>query len=125
MSVTFFPQEIKGGVYLPPSHHTFGDGINVANSNAADLLEAMGLPREAYTGGELPIDQFINRARNYLRSHVGKPSEAIPPEVEKEPGKVEIIFFGRRPGYVNEKLLALVKMAEEGKSQGATLICWG
>ena len=119
MSVTFWPVcQTRQNIEESLQH-------NVCNANAADLVEAMGLPREDYVGGEMPIDTFINRCRNYLRSHIGKPSDAILPEVDKERGKCEVIFFGRREGYINEKLHALVVMAERAKTEGALTISWG
>ena len=117
MSVSFYP--IRG-------IHPVGNDldINVSNGNACDILVALGLsPREQ--GGELRIDEFINRCRNWLRANIGKPGREIEPSVDAEPGRATFIDCGRREGYLNEKLHALAVMAERGREQGATLISWG
>ena len=94
--------------------------------NAADILAAIGFvypDDDMY--GELPVDQFINRCRSRLRQGFGKRSGEIEWSVSKEPGKMTVYSGSRREGYIEEKLLALVKMAEEGKAKGATLVAWG
>jgi hypothetical protein len=123
MSVSFFPARGDQPPRLRRAELQHLD-INVANSNACDLLEAMGLPREDYVGGELSIDRFINRCRNRLRAGIGKRSPDLETIIMKEPGKATFYDCGRREGYIEEKLLTLVKMAEEGKTLGATLIAW-
>ena len=123
MSVSFFP-----GPHGTVERFTAEEQLefNYNERNAADILAAIGFvypDDDMY--GELPVDQFINRCRSRLRQGFGKRSGEIEWSVSKEPGKMTVYSGSRREGYIEEKLLALVKMAEEGKAKGATLVAWG
>ena len=98
------------------------EGINVCNANAADILNALGLPNKPC--GDIAIDPFLGLCRSWLRANIGKTAPALPGARDKEPGKIEVVFFGRREGYLNEKIHALATMAVQAKEQGATHIVW-
>jgi len=43
---------------------------------------------------------------------------------KKEERGARIFDFGLSPGYINQKILKMVKIAEEGKKMGATVVCF-
>ncbi len=76
--------------------------LNLANGNAIEMMEIMGYPpNEGYT---VPIDEFIGRATQWLRRHVGKQVGGT--DTHEEPreisGKNIDYRFGREQVYKRE-----------------------
>ena len=92
------------------------DYVNVGNENAGAILRELGYSIEdSYFTA--PIDEFIGRCRSWLRRNIGKRSNEI--EAVQDGNWIEC---GRREGYLNEKIMLLVLIAEAGKTQGGTKI---
>ncbi|MEU2454855.1 hypothetical protein ABZ605_32800 [Streptomyces sp. NPDC012765] len=101
MSVTFFVDSA-------------GEGVNLANSNAARVLGVLGYDELA---GDAEADDFLGRVLVAL---------ALTPEDAGRPATAEGRFVdcGRRVGYVQERLEELYELAEEARARGLT-IYWG
>lgn len=110
MSVTFYG-------YIAQTETIIESGdVNMANANAAFVLDSLGLPTDDLSGG-LPADDFLGRVLMAL---------AIAPEDEGRPGYqvAERLFdCGRRPGYLQDQLGALRELAEQCTPLGAE-VAW-
>ena len=93
--------------------------ICLANSNAVDLLLALGLP-PAPGGGPTPLEQFANLVTAALRRHVGRRSPEIPPFCDQQKGQMTVIALGRREGYIEERLGDLAAVVQCSRTDGAT-----
>ena len=157
--------------------------LDMSQRNAQIVMSALGLS-PSDEGFNMPIDQFINLARHWLKTHINKPStgfgntqnatdDELMIQAETEVAKVDTTFlkrkienqveksfpdksrdekqkiitfrlgnekkkmidnlftkkkeergvkhydFGLRDGYINEKILQMVMIAEKGKEVGA------
>jgi hypothetical protein len=112
VSISFFSTRFEGS----ETFCSAGD-LNMSNRNASIVMAAVGFPDEPC--GEMPIDTVIHLCRNYLRARIGKPSAALPTNVDGN-------FWdcGLPEGYVNQRVHQLVLLASEGKERGATHITW-
>jgi hypothetical protein len=108
-----------------------GPEVNVSNRNAADILEALGLPFEDGSGS-LPADQFLGRV---LTALAVAPQDPGVPMHELVPGESTIfgpvsefgarfIDCGRREGYLQERLLQLEEVATHSMLEGRE-VSWG
>jgi hypothetical protein len=103
----------------PNPHYRNDLTLNMTNENANALFAALGF---VDPDALIPIDQFINIATHWLQKSVGKPSGEVAGSMDQQPGRPTMIDFGRRAGYLNEKIIKAVKIAREGKARGATHI---
>ena len=104
MSITFAPSADGG-----PS-------VNMANGNAAQVLDLLGLAEECY--GELPAEDILGRvlvAQGLLG--VATDDEQGRPEVRDG----NWIECGRRPGYLAEKLAELHEIATWARERHAVV----
>ncbi|MFI8769585.1 hypothetical protein ACIGN6_32400 [Streptomyces sp. NPDC053792] len=101
MSVTFFVDST-------------GEGVNMANSNAARVLGVLGYGELA---GEAEADDFLGRVLVGL---------ALTPVDAGRPAAAEGNFIdcGRRAGYIQERLEELRGLAEEARARRLP-VCWG
>jgi hypothetical protein len=105
-----------------------GPELNVANGNAVDLLQLLGLPVEPW--GEAPAEDFLGRvlmAQALL--NVATDDEHGRPAVFDEQGDlfgvtVPTVWCGRRPGYLAEKLAELHQIATWAHQFNAA-VQWG
>ena len=114
MSVTFTAQDPTTGEFVS----TEAMEINMANGNAATVLEVLGLDAVELMGGE-PADAFLGRVLMAM---------AVSPEDAGVPAHTAVdnarwIECGRRPGYVQERLEQRHALAEFAKGLGAE-VCW-
>jgi len=119
MSVTFC-------IYDPEANRLVGedDFVNLANDNARDLLEWLGLNDDPYLTGSHDADDLIARCRRRLWD-VPRNHDPELPRVEERPlAHATYIFPGRRPGYLREKTQLLLELAEKAK-EGGYRISWG
>jgi len=105
--------------------------VNVSNANARLLLEALGLPFEDGSGS-LDADDFLGRV---LTALAVAPEDAGVPVHQMVPGESTIfgpvveggatfIDCGRRPGYLQERLLQLEEVATHSLLAGRK-VSWG
>ncbi len=100
-----------------------GDGrfeLNVSNVNAAEILERLGLD----TGGDWPAgdidpDELLGRA---LVAGVGRDDSGVA-AVDDVVGPGVVTDCGRRAGYFEDRMGALVELAVEAKRRG-TRVAW-
>jgi len=97
--------------------------VNVGNANGYDLLLALGLAPEP--GGELALDAFAGLVTAGLRRHLGRRSPELAEATNAGPGRMTMIFCGRREGYIEERLGDLAGVVQRGREAGATQISWG
>lgn len=97
--------------------------VNVTNANGADLLLALALTPKP--SGELPIDHFAGLVTTALRRHLGRRSPELAETTDTAPGRMAMIFCGRREGYVEQRLGDLAALTQRGRAVGATHISWG
>lgn len=99
--------------------HTHGPELNMANGNAAAILQLLGLPADP--GGEATAEQMLGRiliAQALL--DVATDDENGTPDVHD--GRV--IYCGRRPGYLAERLADLQEIATWAHQHHVPVV-WG
>lgn len=96
----------------------------LTNSNAVDLLLALGLQPDP-VGGPMPLEQFANLVTAALRRHLGYRSPEIPPFCDQREGQMTVVTLGRREGYIEERLGELAILLQRSRAAGATHIGWG
>lgn len=110
MSITFSAQS-----FIEDSEETWGamESVNVSNVNARFLLENLGL--EFDYSGAVDAEQFLGAilvAQGIAPVDEGRPWNELP-----GPG-MRTIDGGRRPGYLQDQLLELTKVAQQAKELG-------
>lgn len=113
MSVTFFAADAQQA--------TEGLEINMSNANAAFVLDALGFAEDVQAGdlcGELPAQDFLGRVLTAFG--LAPVDEGVPAH------RVEANFIecGRRPGYLQERLVQLQELAEVACGH-KSVIAWG
>ena len=99
------------------------ESLGVSNTNAADLLAALGLADPH--AEPVPLDVFSNLVTTALRRHLGKRSPAYASVEDIQPGRMSITYCGRSEGYIERRLSELAVMTQEARAIGATHIGWG
>lgn len=96
-----------------------GEGfINLANTNARELLRWLGLPNgEGELSGDAPAAEIAARCRRRLWPEARNEDPGVPATRE---GRV--IDCGRRPGYLPEKVALLLALCE---GAGDRRLTWG
>lgn len=104
------------------AHTDLEVSINVNNGNARHLLELLGLPFDG-NGGTLDAHDFKGRV---LVAMALNPADAGVPAhtAHSDLLGMTVIDGGRRPGYTDERLTALLDVAEAAIRQGRT-VSWG
>jgi hypothetical protein len=128
MTVNFMPyvHDAARNVWtIPPTARDTGDDfeLSMSNDNGADLLLALGITPEP-NGGVLSIEAFGGRVTAALRRRLGRRSPERASFVDAEPGKMPVIYVGRREGYVEERLGDLARLVQHSRAAGATHIAW-
>jgi hypothetical protein len=92
------------------------DALNLATSNALELLRWLGLPAEEY--GQHPAADMAARCQRRLWDVTRNHDPEIAPTTEGGPGtgRCSVIIIGRRPDYLREKTAALLWLAEKAKA---------
>jgi hypothetical protein len=111
--------------------------LDVCNANARFLLEALGFgsPTEEYgdDGSVLPgvyvelcgsttPDDFLGRVLMALA--VAPEDPGIPAQDVSSPGSARVVDFGRRAGYLQDRLANLLSIVTFAKERNLD-ICWG
>lgn len=94
--------------------------INLGNRNARLVLDALGYEMDEEGFWQDTIDTFINKARSYLRSTIGKQSKGFDDVVTTD--GPYMVDCGLPTGYIEKQVHRLVVLAQEGKQRGATVI---
>ena len=128
MSVCFLPfiyDTARGAWTLPgrASQDTDAFTLSLANANAADLLNALGIAPEP-APEPLPIGLMSALVTRALRRRLDKRSVAIAPVIDAQPGTMTLIRCGRRAGYVEERLGDLARLIQRSCAIGATHPGW-
>lgn len=104
MSVTFYG-------YIAETETIIESGdVNMANANAAFVLDSLGLPTDDLSGG-LPADDFLGRVLMALA--VAPQDEGVPAYDDTRPGGPQWTECGRREGYLQDQLEALRELTEQ------------
>jgi hypothetical protein len=97
--------------------------LGVCNANAVDLLLALGLDPSA-NGGVMAIGAFSSLVTAALRRHLGCRSPELPTVEDAQPGQITMIHVGRREGYIERKLGALMLAIQRSRAIGASHFGW-
>jgi hypothetical protein len=127
MSVDFFPYVFdpgRGTWGLPARFATQVLELNLSNANAADLLNALGLPSDQ-NAEPMPIEAFSGLVTAALRRHLGKRSPELPPITDTALDRITLVDCGRSEGYIERRLGDLAMLVHQGRAIGATHIGWG
>lgn len=111
MHVTFAPQE--------------GDdlSINLSNMNARVVMESLGYSNdEQIAFGDATGEDFLGRILTALA--LAPEDEGMPSYADEKEGQATMIYCGRRPGYLQERLEQLRALAEFSVATGRQ-IQWG
>lgn len=95
--------------------------VNMANSNAADVLLALDLDTDDLAGSE---DAATFRARVLVALATERIDAAEPAYSERMAGGAMLHSGGRAEGYVGERLAALLEVAEAAEGYGVRVV-WG
>lgn len=93
--------------------------VNMSNSNAADVIEALGYPRDEYCSGEAEPDDLIGRC---LIAEAIAPDPALPSYTQTGINGARLIDAGRAPGYIRSKCYQIRVLAEQAKVLGRTVV---
>ena len=115
MTINFMP-------YLRDAAHDVWT-IPPTARDGADLLLALGITPEP-NGGVLPIEAFAGLVTAALRRHLGRRSPERASFIDAEPGKMPLIYLGRREGYIEERLGDLARLVQHARGASATHIAW-
>jgi len=83
-----------------------GEPVNLANGNAALVLDRLGLPADLW--GECPAADFGARC---LLGTVGYPDDGMPAATYRHPTMATLVDAGLRPGYFTDVLARLADLA--------------
>ncbi|WP_206663661.1 hypothetical protein [Prescottella subtropica] len=92
--------------------------VNMSNTNAVMLLDLLGLDTEGF--GDCPADDFLGRV--LVASALSPADEGVPAHAVG--GNPRMIDCGRRPGYIQERLGDLHRLAAWAVENGRT-VQWG
>jgi len=104
MSVTFCVRTPGGD--LPTE-------INLANPNARELLEWIGLDAGEFLWGEVQARELAALCRRRLWNEARNDDPEVADELEEVSGRCTVHRMGRRAGYLREKTEALLAVAAE------------
>ena len=104
-------------IYFSSECGVDGGYVNMSNSNAYMVMQAVGLGDECC--GEMKVEVFLNLCQNWLRRNINKLSKEI---LTVQDGN--FINCGVDEGYVNNRVHQLVLLAQKAKSNGAKMIFW-
>lgn len=91
--------------------------INMANGNAAMVLEALGY--EYDNCGAVDSADLVRRCIKFLNTAEIDRGET--PSESQEPGKCRVINCGRREGYLQEKITLIRDLALEASRKGVQI----
>ena len=98
--------------------------LNLANSNAGDLLRWLGLPAYAQYGdliGDLAAVELAARCRRRLWPEPRNLDPARPSVDLEQPGRAHFLECGRQAGYLRERTGQLLALCERDL---ASIIDW-
>ena len=93
--------------------------VSMCNGNAADVVEALGYPREDYCDGEAEPDDLIGRC---LIAVALAPDPSLPAYEQVGQRGARLIDVGRDAGYIREKCSQIRALAEQAKLMGRTVV---
>jgi hypothetical protein len=112
---------INGVMVVPEWDVSDAFDVNLANANAAAMIDALGVLDEARElVGCLPGEEFAARVL-FARVLVGDDS-GIRPTEDRQPGRATMIDCGRRPGWWAETLTRLESLAQEAVRLGRDVV---
>ena len=96
--------------------------VNMSNSNAHNVCQALGIDLEPEWCGSMSADDFLGRV--LLALAISPEDEGMPSyELPREPGRVRWIEAARRPGYLQERLGQLRELADWAVANEA-IVMW-
>lgn len=93
--------------YIATPTHFYVTNLNMANSNAADLLQWIGLNASLWSGEKVKASAIAPLCRRRLWDVKRNYDEAIPGG-----GDDRVIYCGREAGYLRRRTAELLKVCE-------------
>jgi hypothetical protein len=112
MSVSFYIGNLKDGATT--INFVAELNINMSNSNAAMVLDALGIPDTDCLCGHMNRTQFANLCTSWLQQHIGKQSAEIDASIARGVLGATFIDCGVREGYINQQIRRLSEAARAG-----------
>jgi hypothetical protein len=107
--------------YIATPTHFYVTNLNMANSNAADLLKWIGLDASLWSGERFKASVIAPLCRRRLWDEKRNYDEEIPGMEDDR-----VIYCGRKAGYLREKTEHLLKVCEMAIDlDPAAEIYWG
>jgi hypothetical protein len=121
MSVSFYLGNLKDDVTTIDFVKDLD--INMSNSKARMVLNALGIPDTDDLGGQLDRVQFANLCASWLQQHIGKQSAKIDTSVMRGTFGATFIDCGVPEGYINRQIRRLSEAARA--ADDGNVIYWG
>ena len=105
-----------------------GEGLNVGNSNARDILANLGLNPHFEAEGVYPLEQFEAECSTFLRIAAGGDADAAKPARALDGRSLmesRVIDCGRREGYLSVRISKLGVMSAAALAAGFTHMSCG
>lgn len=94
--------------------------VNVSNANATEILDRLGLATEGgWLVGDIDPDDLLGRA---LVANIGRDDSGVA-AVDDLSGDGVVTDCGRRPGYFDSRMRALIELAMEARRRGVR-VAW-
>jgi hypothetical protein len=121
MSVSFYLGNLKDGATMIDFVKDLD--IDLSNSNARMVLNALGLPNTDDLCGHMDRVQFANLCASWLQQHIGKQSPKIETSVARGTFGATFIDCGVPEGYINQRIRQLSEAARTACN--GNIIYWG
>ena len=110
----------------PGSYVRTDEELNMSNSNAAAVLSALGLDADFWDAPAKPIEELEQAISFYLNSEIASfLDRGTDTLVHSSEGGATMINYGRREGYITEKVKIAEQCVKEAKGKGATKYYFG
>jgi hypothetical protein len=109
-----------GGVLVDEVHDFVT--VNLANGNAARVMQLLGYTGDDIYCGSAAVDDFLGRL--LVADGLLETSDERAPQTFTGHRGATLIDLGERAGYLNEKISLLIDLANWAKANNSD-ICWG
>ncbi len=99
----------------------FPSGVNLSNTNATALMDAVGLNYDFQNSPDINLNLFEEKVISFLANH----GPHSPIHKAQDPIQIgNFIDLGRRENYLIQKAWQLISVIRDAKKLGATLAFW-
>jgi hypothetical protein len=98
------------------------DEVNMANANAAEVLDLVGITGDDVYAGSADAEDLLGKL--LVAEALLAESPARPYQEQREAGRATLVDVGRRAGYLNERIEQLADLASWAAANGRRVV-WG